>query len=427
MTDTPIIDPAPRADRRTNHRSLREIADDLHKITRSSIFERGDLLLEAKAGHPGEFLTWLADEDYSEDTAERWMNVARLGQRFRNLRNLKLAKTTFYALCDDVEDEELPPVIERLAKESKETRLRHAEAERFIHIEQGRLKYGDRPDATLAALVEYFAEDVLDAIKRANPDTEEAVEKIVNECLAAANAKHAAERAAAEKAAADAKRAAEKAAADKKAAAEKEKAAAAKAAADDKDDGKDDDQRELLLNEKGIKAAEKILEDLTDRFNIGEVTFILSVALGTFLTKVERDDHRDDLREKAIAIITQISRSDDDPDPAPPDNDDPKPPKPEPKSPKVPAWKAWEWRTAHRANFFGGGSDEWRERNYPNGVPFRVQDEELEANKNARQDREQPKQEPTTEAAPTATDNDVDASTSAEARKAGYANEQAEP
>ena len=74
-------------------RTLQDIADDLQKIGRASLFETGELLLEAKAAHPGEFLTWLNDEfDMSEDSAERYMVVARIGKRFRNLRNLKLGK-----------------------------------------------------------------------------------------------------------------------------------------------------------------------------------------------------------------------------------------------------------------------------------------------------------------------------------------------
>jgi hypothetical protein len=64
--------------------------------------------------------------------------------------------------------------------------LKPAVAQRFIRIEQGRLKYGDRPDATLNALVEFFSEDarfedVIEALKAANPETDEAAEKIADE------------------------------------------------------------------------------------------------------------------------------------------------------------------------------------------------------------------------------------------------------
>jgi hypothetical protein len=98
---------------KTNYRSLRELAAAIHAVERNSIFEIGAPLIEAKAGHPGEFLTGLASDEfeveYSEDTAERWMNVARLDQKFRNLRNLKVGKTTLYIvrLLEDDEYEHL--------------------------------------------------------------------------------------------------------------------------------------------------------------------------------------------------------------------------------------------------------------------------------------------------------------------------------
>jgi hypothetical protein len=49
----------------------------------------------------------------------------------------------------------LQPVIDRLDKESKKRWLKAAEGERFIRIEQARLKYGEHPDATLNALMDY--------------------------------------------------------------------------------------------------------------------------------------------------------------------------------------------------------------------------------------------------------------------------------
>jgi hypothetical protein len=198
--------PAPAASRRspkTNHRSLLEIAADLHKVERSRIFESGELLLEAKAGHPKEFLKWLAEEefDYSHKTAERRMAVVRLGQRFDKLSNLKVAVTTLYALTDlenYLKDEELKPIIARLTKESKSRRLKAAEGKRLIRIEQGRLKYGHHPDATLNALIDEFwsepgGEDVIEALLAANPETDEAAEKIVDEAFEAKKARDAIE------------------------------------------------------------------------------------------------------------------------------------------------------------------------------------------------------------------------------------------
>ena len=76
--------------KRKNTRSLDQIADALHKLDRANIIDKGDLLLEARAQcEPGQWLDWLKTEfeDYSEDSAERYMKVAKLAGRFRNLRN----------------------------------------------------------------------------------------------------------------------------------------------------------------------------------------------------------------------------------------------------------------------------------------------------------------------------------------------------
>ena len=79
-----------------NTRSLEKIADDIHKIERTNVFDVGDLLIEAKAQcEHGDWIPWLdAEFDWSVDTAENYMRVAELGAKFRNLRNLKLGRTT---------------------------------------------------------------------------------------------------------------------------------------------------------------------------------------------------------------------------------------------------------------------------------------------------------------------------------------------
>jgi hypothetical protein len=175
---------------KTNYRSLLELAAAIHAVERKSIFEIGALLLEAKAGHPGEFLAWRADEfkdAFSTNTAERWMNAERLRQKFPKIGELKVTKTTHYALCD-LEENELPPVIARLAKESNKRWLRATEAARFIRIEQARLKYGGHPDATLNALMGFSSEDVIEALLASNPETDEAAQKIADEVMRKAEA-----------------------------------------------------------------------------------------------------------------------------------------------------------------------------------------------------------------------------------------------
>ena len=83
------------------NRTLGTIADDIHTLARTNIFDVGDLLLEAKEQcEHGDWLNWLHDEfGWSWDTAERRMRVAELGAKFSNLRNLKLAATTLLRAC----------------------------------------------------------------------------------------------------------------------------------------------------------------------------------------------------------------------------------------------------------------------------------------------------------------------------------------
>jgi hypothetical protein len=165
-------------------RSLDEIAADLRRVESNSLFERGDLLLEAKKAHPNEFLDWLYDEfEYSEDTAERYMRVARLDSAI--LRNLHLGRTTLYD-CDE-DDEALPVIIAELAKHATQAHLKPAKARDIISIGRSRFFHGDHPDATLWALAGLDAEGythsiraaAVAALKAQNPETDEAADKII--------------------------------------------------------------------------------------------------------------------------------------------------------------------------------------------------------------------------------------------------------
>jgi hypothetical protein len=140
--------------KRNSARSLDAIAEDIHKVEGKSIIDVGKLLLEAQdqCDH-GEWLDWLdAEFDRSVDTAERYMSVARMADKFRTVRNLKVTVRTLYLLADQDEDD-LPAIIKELAKHATKARLKSSEAERLISIAIGRQRFGDHPDATLVRLL----------------------------------------------------------------------------------------------------------------------------------------------------------------------------------------------------------------------------------------------------------------------------------
>jgi hypothetical protein len=176
---------------RKNARTLSEIADAFHSLERTSIIDKGDLLIEAKdqVCEHGDWLEWLETEfELSVDTAERLVKAARLSARFRNLRNLKLGKTTLYALADHKREEDLPAIIKELAKHATKTRLSPRDAERVIEIGIGRARFGDHPDATLVQLVkldwysdESWHEKAVAALQEREPKTDESASAIVDE------------------------------------------------------------------------------------------------------------------------------------------------------------------------------------------------------------------------------------------------------
>jgi DUF3102 family protein len=170
-----------------NRRSLDSIAGDIHKLQRSNVFAVGDLLLEAKDGcDHGEWGLWLQIEfDWSADTAERYMKVARLGTKFRNLRNLRLAKTTLYSLAEEDDEELLAAIIDALGKCATEAQLKAADADEVILRVQLRHQHGDLPDATLLALDRdippraAWRDTAIAALKSEKPTTSEAANKII--------------------------------------------------------------------------------------------------------------------------------------------------------------------------------------------------------------------------------------------------------
>jgi hypothetical protein len=168
------------------NRSLDTIASEVHALEGSNVFAIGDLLIEAceSCGH-GKWLPWVQKEfAWSADTAERYVKVARLGTKFRKLRNLQLGKTTLYTLANEAEDK-LPAIVEDLVAVATTQHLKPADAEEIIKVARLRHRFGDFPDATLlgldkaSSLLGEYRDNAIEALKAKRPTTAEAAEKIV--------------------------------------------------------------------------------------------------------------------------------------------------------------------------------------------------------------------------------------------------------
>jgi Protein of unknown function (DUF3102) len=91
-------------------RSLKAIEANLAKALNAnhrSEIECGEWLVEAKKHlvEHGEWLPWLeAHFPHSVDTAARWMGVAKLLGKFRNLRNLRISKSTLYRIASEIDE-----------------------------------------------------------------------------------------------------------------------------------------------------------------------------------------------------------------------------------------------------------------------------------------------------------------------------------
>jgi hypothetical protein len=169
-------------------RSLDAIGADLRKLR--NIFDSGELLVEAsEACEHGEWLPWLETYfDASVDTARRHMAAYRLSLKYRTVRDLKVPPTIIYRLADEfVDNSDLPVVIKALVKESGtvEKPLSVVVANQVIDLTGLRIKFGNHPKATLFALDENIPHDVewaagaSEELKKAQPDSEEAADKIV--------------------------------------------------------------------------------------------------------------------------------------------------------------------------------------------------------------------------------------------------------
>jgi hypothetical protein len=156
-----------------NRRPLDETAADIHALERSNFIEVGKLLVEAKetCDH-GEWLSWLEEQfAWSVDTAENYMRVYRLADKFRKIRNLKVGKVTLYDLTYE-EENQLPAIIDALAKVATKQHLKLADAQNVIELAKLRLRYGNFPDATLYAL-----QNAEESLRHLSADEESVVRK----------------------------------------------------------------------------------------------------------------------------------------------------------------------------------------------------------------------------------------------------------
>jgi hypothetical protein len=173
-------------------RSLDVIAADIHRIERNNIFDIGKLLVEAdKACSHGEWMEWLEHNFawWSHDTALRYMAAYRLATKYARVRNLGVPSSIIYDLATDLDDPDLPSIIEALAKATKgKTKvITVAAANEVVDLTKLQIKFGDYPAATLSALDKNVPDDddsawaagASEQLKKARPTTEEAAQKIV--------------------------------------------------------------------------------------------------------------------------------------------------------------------------------------------------------------------------------------------------------
>jgi hypothetical protein len=186
-------------------RTLNQIAGDIHRHERASIFEIGALLIEAEeACDHGQWYAWLKREfDWSLSTAANYMWAAKLAAKSPTVRDLNVPARIIYRLAHYLTDPKLPAMLTALEAAMKETgRINVGKAENVINLVLLRATFGDYPEATLKPL-NYFTEhtrawspEVIEALKEAAPDTKEAAQAIIGPIIGKYEAKFEAERAA---------------------------------------------------------------------------------------------------------------------------------------------------------------------------------------------------------------------------------------
>jgi hypothetical protein len=197
MTETHNAKKSSRAPAVTNTgRTLDVIASEILALRRDNLFRIGELLVEAQAACThGEWGEWLEANDWSWNSADRYMRVAALGTKIPKLKILKLARTTLYLLADEAvcDGDDDPPLytgllVDALVKAgAAEKYLSPTEAKRIIDLANLRDLHGDLPDATLWAIDRAAAsgarkverDAVIAALKAQAPTTEEDVKAII--------------------------------------------------------------------------------------------------------------------------------------------------------------------------------------------------------------------------------------------------------
>jgi hypothetical protein len=171
-------------------RDLDAIAAEIHQLERSTVFEKGALLAEAqRACEHGAWLRLDDEFEWSHDTAMNYIAAHELAAKFRTVRNLPMPSRVVYELARDVDDPDLPAIIEALAEVTKgeSKSISVSEALTAIRIVKARREYGDYPPAALFAmslvdsvLPEAEAAQTIAALKEARPTTDEAAAEIVD-------------------------------------------------------------------------------------------------------------------------------------------------------------------------------------------------------------------------------------------------------
>jgi hypothetical protein len=176
--------PSAKIGHNSKRRSLDVIADEIHALDRNA-FDIGAKLIEAydQCEH-GDWLQWLEEEfDWSVDTAERYMRAARLADKFRTVRNLRVPMTIIYDLAADIEDPDLPAIIEALALASKSKKLSAYDTNEVIELARLRIRFGDYPSATLLALDtlsdDEWGKQASEKLKELRPTTDEEADRII--------------------------------------------------------------------------------------------------------------------------------------------------------------------------------------------------------------------------------------------------------
>jgi chaperonin cofactor prefoldin len=180
--------PAPAQAGHNTGRPLDIIGADLRKLR--NVFDSGELLAEAKKQcrqAKTKWLPWLETYfDGDDQTARNHMKAYDLSRKFQTIRDLKVPVSTIYKLTSFNNKQETEAVIKALAKatQDKKEPIRVREADGVIMYAQLRVEHGDYNDATLDALNVLAETDwskkASAALKKANPDTEDAAAAIEN-------------------------------------------------------------------------------------------------------------------------------------------------------------------------------------------------------------------------------------------------------